>query len=107
MGLSVVGALIATSVKITTALNFKVGEVALNLQTDILDKIMPSLLPILLTLPVYKLLGGIKWTATKLILLIIVISLVSMRFWDFNCIKSMMTGKEGESYETNFDNSIS
>ena len=26
-----------------------------------------------------------------------------MRFWDFNCIKSMMTGKEGESYETNFD----
>ena len=35
MGLSVVGALIATSVKITTALNFKVGEVALNLQTDI------------------------------------------------------------------------
>lgn len=28
-------------------------------------------------------------------------------FWDFNCIKSMMTEKEGESYETNFDNSIS
>lgn len=58
MGLSVVGALIATSVKITTALNFKVGEVALNLQTDILDKIMPSLLPVLLTLLVYKLLGN-------------------------------------------------
>lgn len=107
MGLSVVGALIATSVKITTALNFKVGEVALNLQTDILDKIMPSLLPVLLTLLVYKLLGNKKWTATKLILLIIVISLVCAFFGILTDIKSMMTGKEGESYETNFDNSIS
>ena len=54
MGLSVVGALIATSVKMTTGLQFKVGEVSLNLQTDILDKIMPALLPVLLTMLVYK-----------------------------------------------------
>ena len=80
MGLSVVGALIATSVKVQTALNFKVGEVALNLQTDILDKIMPALLPVLLTVLVYKLLGNKKWTPTKLILLIIVISLVCSFF---------------------------
>ena len=73
--LSVVGALIASSVKMTTALNFKVGEVSLALQTDILDRIMPSLLPVLLTALVYKLLGNKKWTATKLILLIIVIAL--------------------------------
>ena len=76
MGLSVVGALIATSVKVNTALQFHVGEVALNVQTDVLDKIMPSLLPVLLTLLVYKLLGNKKWTPTKLILLIIAISLV-------------------------------
>ena len=80
MGLSVVGALIASSVKMTTALNFKVGEVSLALQTDILDKIMPSLLPVLLTALVYKLLGNKKWTATKLILLIIVIALVCSFF---------------------------
>lgn len=80
MGLSVVGALIATSVKVQTALNFKVGEVSLNLQTDILDKIMPALLPVLLTALVYKLLGNKKWTPTKLILLIIVISLVCSFF---------------------------
>ena len=80
MGLSVVGALIATSVKMTTALQFKVGEVQLNLQTDILDKIMPALLPVLLTLVVYKLLGNKKWTPTKLILLIIVIALVCSFF---------------------------
>lgn len=80
MGLSVVGALIATSVKMTTGLNFKVGEVSLKLQTDILDKIMPSLLPVILTAIVYKLLGNKKWTATKLILLIIVFSLVCSFF---------------------------
>lgn len=80
MGLSVVGALIATSVKMTTALQFKVGEVKLNLQTDVLDKIMPALLPVLLTMLVYKLLGNKKWTPTKLILLIIVISLVCSFF---------------------------
>lgn len=80
MGLSVVGALIASSVNITTGLNFKVGEVSLALQTDILDKIMPSLLPVLLTALVYKLLGNKKWTATKLILLIIGISLVCSFF---------------------------
>ena len=80
MGLSVVGALIATSVKVQTALNFKVGEVSLTLQTDILDQIMPALLPVLLTALVYKLLGNKKWTPTKLILLIIVISLVCSFF---------------------------
>ena len=80
MGLSVVGALIATSVKVSTALQFQVGEVALNLQTDVIDKIMPSLLPVLLTVLVYKLLGNKKWTPTKLILLIIAISLVCSFF---------------------------
>lgn len=80
MGLSVVGALIATSVKVTTALQFKVGEVHLNLQADVLDKIMPALLPVLLTVLVYKLLGNKKWTPTKLILLIIVIALVCSFF---------------------------
>ncbi len=41
---------------------------------------MPSLLPVLLTALVYKLLGNKKWTATKLILLIIVIALVCSFF---------------------------
>lgn len=80
MGLSVVGALIASSINIKTALDFKVGEVALNLQTDVLDKIMPALLPVILTAVVYKLLGSKKWTATKLILLVIGIALVCSFF---------------------------
>jgi len=83
MGLSVVGALIASSVKVSTALQFQVGEVALNLQTDVFDKIMPSLLPVLLTALVYTLLGSKKWTATRLILLIIAISLAGSFFGVF------------------------
>ena len=46
----------------------------------VLDKIMPALLPVLLTVLVYKLLGNKKWTPTKLILLIIVIALVCSFF---------------------------
>lgn len=80
MGLSVVGALIATSVSVTTGAEFTVGEVSLNLQTDILDAIMPSLLPVIVTVIIYKLLGSKKWGATKLILLIIAISLVCSFF---------------------------
>lgn len=83
MGLSVVGALIATSVKVSTALQFQFGEVALDLQTGVFDQIMPSLLPVLLTVLVYKLLGNKKWTATKLILLIIAVSLVGSFFGIF------------------------
>lgn len=64
-------------------MQFQIGEVALNLQTDVLDKIMPSLLPVLLTALVYKLLGNKKWTPTKLILLIIAISLVGSFFGIF------------------------
>lgn len=80
MGLSVVGALVASVVKVNTALQFKVGEVVMDLQLDILNKIMPALLPVLLTLLVYKLLSNKKWTPTKIILLVIGISLVCSFF---------------------------
>ncbi|MDN3955606.1 PTS system mannose/fructose/sorbose family transporter subunit IID [Sporolactobacillus laevolacticus] len=80
MGLSVVGALIASVVKITTPLTFQTGQVKLALQTGVLDKIMPALLPALLTLLVYKLLGSKKWTPTRIIILIIAIAMVGAFF---------------------------
>lgn len=76
VGLSVVGALVATVVKISMPVKFAVGKVTLNLQTGIFDKIMPALWPALLTLLIYHLLGNKKWTPTKIILLVIAISLV-------------------------------
>lgn len=47
----------------------------LSIQSGILDKIMPALLPVAVTGLVYWLLGRKKWTPTKIILLIIVICL--------------------------------
>ncbi|MFT9096957.1 PTS system mannose/fructose/sorbose family transporter subunit IID [Liquorilactobacillus sp.] len=80
MGLSVVGALIATVVKVVTPLTFHFGKVSLALQSGVLDKIMPSLLPALFTLLVYKLLDNKKWTPTRIILLVIVIALAGSYF---------------------------
>lgn len=80
MGLTVVGTLAATVVKVYTPLKFTTGKVTMSLQTGIFDKIMPALLPIALTYMVYKMLDKKFWTPTKIILLLIVISLVGAFF---------------------------
>lgn len=80
MGLTVVGALVASVVKVTTPITFKFGTVTMGLQTGILDKIMPALLPVLLTWVVYKLIGNKKWTMNRIILLLIVLAMVCSFF---------------------------
>jgi PTS system mannose-specific IID component len=63
LGLTVVGAMIPTIVSLNTGLIFKYGDVKLDVQTDVLDAIFPSLLSVLATLLVYKLLKkGVKMT---------------------------------------------
>lgn len=62
---------------------FQFGKVKLNLQTGVFDKIMPALLPALLTLLIYHLLGNKKWTPTRIILLVIAISLIGTFFGIF------------------------
>lgn len=61
VGLTVIGALIASYVNMTTPLVIQAGEVAVNLQTDILDKIMPNMIPLAFTFLIYWLLKkGLK-----------------------------------------------
>ncbi len=76
LGLMVVGTLAATVVKVYTPLKFAAGKVSLSVQTGIFDKIMPAMLPIALTFLVYKMLDKKFWTPTKIIILLIVISLI-------------------------------
>lgn len=76
MGLMVIGCLIPTAVKVVTPLKFRTGKVMLSLQTGILDKIMPALLPVAATALVYWLLGKKSWTPTRIIWLIIVLCLL-------------------------------
>ena len=75
LGLTVVGALIATTVSINLGLNFSYGDVALSIQTDILDAIFPCILPIAATYIVYKLIKK-KVNLTWIILGIILIGMI-------------------------------
>lgn len=78
MGLTVVGALIPSLVKVTTPLVFKMGDVTQEVQT-ILDTIMPAMIPAIFKFIAYKLLGKnvkISW----LILMIIVFSWICAAF---------------------------
>ncbi len=80
MGLMVVGTIVATVIKIYTPLTFRSGKVSLSIQTEVIDKIMPALLPALLAGLIYWLLGKKWWTPTKVILLLVVISLAGAFF---------------------------
>ncbi|GBG94069.1 hypothetical protein LFYK43_05280 [Ligilactobacillus salitolerans] len=76
MGVMVIGTLMATVINFKTSLVFKTGKVSLSVQKDVLDKIMPALLPVILTFFIYWLLGKKGWTTTRVILLIIVLALL-------------------------------
>lgn len=80
MGLTVVGSLIATVVKVYTPLEFTFGEVSLSLQEGIFNQILPAMLAVALTSFVYWLMEKKKWGFLKVIFLIIFISLVGSYF---------------------------
>lgn len=80
MGLMVVVTLIATVIKIYIPFTFEVGKVSLPFQAEVIDKIMPALLPMLLSALVYWLLGKKWWSPVKVIILLVVISLVGAYF---------------------------
>lgn len=75
LGVTVVGALIPTVIKATVPFVYKSGKVELKMQ-DMLDQIMPSLVPVLLVALIYALLGHKKMTSTKAILLVMVIAII-------------------------------
>lgn len=66
VGMTVIGALVASYVHLSTLLILKAGEAKVALQTDVLDKLMPNLLPLAFTLIVY---GFLKqgFSAVKMI----------------------------------------
>nr|VXZ87530.1 PTS system mannose-specific EIID component [Klebsiella pneumoniae] len=63
VGLMVVGAMTASMIDITTPLSFTAGQTTMKAQ-EFIDKILPSLLPLLFTLGMYKLIRkgvNINW----------------------------------------------
>ena len=80
MGLTVVGSLIATVVKVHTPLEFTFGEVTLGLQEGVFNQILPALLPVILTVVVYWLMEKKNWGFLKIIFTLIILSLAGSYF---------------------------
>lgn len=74
VGLMVVGNMAATRVNIATPIAFNVGEVAINFQ-QILDSLLPGMLPLAATLLVWMLLNK-KIKATYIIVILFVIGII-------------------------------
>lgn len=71
LGCTVIGALTAKYVSLSTPIKMTLDGAEITLQTDVLDKILPGLLPLLLTLGVFKLLQ--KGTSPIKIMVIIIV----------------------------------
>ena len=55
VGMTVIGALVATYVRLSTTAEIEAGDAVVKLQADVLDKLMPAFLPLLYTLLMYTL----------------------------------------------------
>lgn len=75
LGLTVVGALIPAVVTYVLDLKYSMGKVTLNAQ-DMLNQIMPGLLPLSIVLFSYWLLGKKKMNSTKLIFVLIALGML-------------------------------
>lgn len=75
LGVTVVGALIASVVHVTIPLTLKSGDIELKIQ-ETLDQLMPSLLPVLLVALVYWLLGLRSMNSTRVIWVVLLMSVV-------------------------------
>lgn len=75
LGLTVVGALIPSVVKYSTDLTFTMGEVNFALQ-DMLDKILPCMLPLGIVGLSYWLLGKKNVNSTRLIFILIALGML-------------------------------
>lgn len=79
LGLTVVGSLIFSAIKITTPIVFSYGEISLPVQEGVLDKIFPNLMGVLIAVLVYKLIKrGVK--LNWIILGIIIVSCICAAF---------------------------
>ena len=75
LGLTVIGALIPSVVRVSIPLEFVAGDVVMKFQ-DVLNQIMPCLGHVLLAVLCYWLLGRKNMTSTKLILFVMVMSII-------------------------------
>ncbi|EKO3925254.1 PTS mannose/fructose/sorbose transporter family subunit IID [Vibrio metschnikovii] len=81
VGMTVIGALVATYVRLSTTLEINAGDAVVKLQADVIDKLMPAFLPLVYTLLMYALVKR-GWSPIKLIVVTVVMA-VAGRFIGF------------------------
>ena len=77
LGIMVVGGLAASNIALTTAIKIPMGDEVQKLQT-VLDGIFPNVLPLMMVLLAWYLLTSKQMTATKIILVLTVISAIGV-----------------------------
>ena len=85
VGLTVVGALIASFVKLETNLVIHAGQAKIALQKDLLDKVMPNILPLAYTLLMYYLLKK-GLSPVKLIIITVIVGIIGKIPFPFGTI---------------------
>lgn len=75
LGLTVVGGMIPSVINYKVDLTYKVGKVTMSVQ-DMLDKIMPALIPLAIAMFSFWLLGRKKMNSTRLIFVLIAMGMV-------------------------------
>lgn len=81
VGMTVIGALVATYVSLATTLEITAGDAVVKLQGDVIDKLMPAFLPLVYTLAMFALVKR-GWSPIKLILITVTMGIVG-RFAGF------------------------
>lgn len=62
--------------KVKTALVATAGETVVNIQSDVLDKVFPNLLTLVVCAVVFYLFKEKKWSATKIMLVMIPVAII-------------------------------
>jgi len=75
LGLMVVGAILPSTIALTTGITFKSGDVVMEIQ-PLLDVILPALLPVILVAIIYFLMSKKKIKMMTIILFIIILAMV-------------------------------
>ncbi|MCW9698793.1 MULTISPECIES: PTS N-acetylgalactosamine transporter subunit IID [unclassified Avibacterium] len=74
IGMTVIGALVATYIRFQTSAEITAGDAVVKVQADVLDKLMPAFLPLVYTLLMYYLVKR-NWSPLRLIILTVVIGI--------------------------------
>lgn len=75
VGMTVIGALVATYVRLSTTLEISAGNALVKLQSEVIDKLMPAFLPLVYTLTMYALVRR-GWSPLRLICLTVMLGIV-------------------------------